>query len=128
MFQTEKNLINTTQVTGIDKTTVNLIHLCIKTYAQQIYMLMLLINIDYSVVELSRVVYQEPDLPLSQKKSEVILAKKTVLIGEVVNGGPLPKPLQHTPVCSFDSQNRYRGEGPLDEPTPSQFRGNCSSS
>nr|XP_040057764.1 germinal-center associated nuclear protein [Gasterosteus aculeatus aculeatus] len=80
------------------------------------------LNVNEGVVELSRVVYQEPDLPLSQKKSEVILAKKTVLIGEVVNGGPLLKPLQHTPVCSFDSQNRYRGEGPLDEPTPSQFR------
>lgn len=75
------------------------------------------------MVELSRIAYQEPELPLSQKKSEVILAKRMVLIGEVVNGGPLPNPPQHTPVCSFDSQNKYRGEGGLIEATPSQFKG-----
>ncbi|XP_076603708.1 germinal-center associated nuclear protein [Chaetodon auriga] len=80
------------------------------------------LNVIDDVVELSRTTYQEPDLPLSQKKSEVILSKKTVLIGEVVHGGPLPNPLQHIPVCSFDSQNKYRGEGPLAEPTPSQFK------
>lgn len=78
------------------------------------------------MVELSRIAYQEPDLPLSQKKSDVILAKKTVLIGEVVNGGPLPNALHHTPVCSFDLQNKYRGEGPLAEPTTSQFKGTGS--
>lgn len=75
------------------------------------------------MVELSRIAYQEPELPLSQKKSEVILAKRTVLIGEVVNGGPLPNPPQHTPVCSFDFQNKYRGEGGLIDATPSQFKG-----
>ncbi|XP_054471888.1 germinal-center associated nuclear protein [Anoplopoma fimbria] len=80
------------------------------------------LNVNDGVVELSRIAFQDPELPLSQKKSEVILAKKTVLIGEVVNGGSLPNPLQHTPVCSFDSQNRYRGDGPLAEPTPSQFK------
>lgn len=80
-------------------------------------------NVVPSLVELSRVAYQEPDLPLSQKKSEVILSKKTVLIGEVVNGGPLPVRPQHNPVCSFDSQNKYRGEGPLAEPPASQFKG-----
>uniref|UniRef100_A0A3Q3WCP2 Germinal-center associated nuclear protein n=1 Tax=Mola mola TaxID=94237 RepID=A0A3Q3WCP2_MOLML len=75
------------------------------------------LNVNDSVVELSRT-YQEPDLPLSQKKSDVILAKKTVLIGEVVNGGPLPNHPQHSLVCSFDSQNKYRGEGPMAEATP----------
>uniref|UniRef100_A0A8C4IA11 Germinal-center associated nuclear protein n=1 Tax=Dicentrarchus labrax TaxID=13489 RepID=A0A8C4IA11_DICLA len=75
------------------------------------------LNVNDDLVELSRVAYQEPDLPLSQKKSEVILSKKTVLIGEVVNGGPLPILPHHNPVCSFDSQNKYRGEGPLAEPT-----------
>lgn len=75
------------------------------------------------MVELSRIAYQEPELPLSQKKSDVILAKKTVLIGEVVNGGPLPDPPRHNPVCSFDSQNKYRGQGPLAESTSSQFKG-----
>lgn len=80
-------------------------------------------NVVNSLVELSRITYQEPDLPPSQSKSEVILAKKTVLIGEVVNGGSLPSPPQHRPVCSFDSQNKYRGEGPLVEPTAAQFKG-----
>lgn len=75
------------------------------------------------MVELSRTTYQEPDLPLSQKKSEVILTKKTMLIGEVVNGGTLPNPPQHTPVRSFDSQNKYRGEGSLAEPASGQFKG-----
>uniref|UniRef100_A0A3Q3M3Y8 Germinal-center associated nuclear protein n=1 Tax=Mastacembelus armatus TaxID=205130 RepID=A0A3Q3M3Y8_9TELE len=68
------------------------------------------LNVNDGVVELSRIAYQEPELPLSHKKSEFILAKKTMLIGEVVNGGPLPNPPQHTPTCSFDSQNKYRGE------------------
>nr|XP_046259110.1 germinal-center associated nuclear protein [Scatophagus argus] len=80
------------------------------------------LNVNDDVVELSRITYQEPDLPLSQKKSEVILAKKTVLTGEVVNGGPLPNPPQHTPVCSFDSQNKYLGEGLLAEPGPSRIK------
>ncbi|XP_018552194.1 LOW QUALITY PROTEIN: germinal-center associated nuclear protein [Lates calcarifer] len=80
------------------------------------------LNVNDGVVELSRTSYQEPELPLSQKKSEVILAKKAVLIGEVVNGGPLPNPPQHIPVCSFDSQNKYRGEGPLAEPTSNQLK------
>lgn len=77
------------------------------------------------MVELSRIAYQEKELPLS-KKSQVILAKKTVLIGEVVNGGSLPNPPQHTPVCSFDSQNKYHGEVPLAEPTANQYKGICS--
>lgn len=67
--------------------------------------------------------YQEPDLPVPHSKSEVILAKRRVLIGEVVNGGPLPSPPQHVPVCSFDTQSKYRGEGPLAEPAAAQFRG-----
>ncbi|XP_023278966.1 LOW QUALITY PROTEIN: germinal-center associated nuclear protein [Seriola lalandi dorsalis] len=80
------------------------------------------LNVSDGIVELSRTAYQDPELPLSQKKSEVILAKKTVLVGEVVNGGPLPNPPQHIPVCSFDSQNKYRGEGPQAEPTSSQYK------
>ncbi|XP_028289454.1 germinal-center associated nuclear protein isoform X2 [Parambassis ranga] len=80
------------------------------------------LNVSDSMVELSRIAYQEPELPLSQKKSEVILAKKAMLVGEVVNGGPLPNPHQHTPVCSFDSQNKFRGEAPMAEPIFSQFK------
>ncbi|XP_074551191.1 germinal-center associated nuclear protein isoform X2 [Halichoeres trimaculatus] len=80
------------------------------------------LNVVDGMVELSRTAYQEPDLPLSQKKSVVILAKKTVLIGQVVHGGPLPNPPQHIPVCSFDLNNKYRGEGALTEPAPSQIK------
>lgn len=74
------------------------------------------------MVEQSRTAFQEPQLPLPQKKSDVILAKKTLFTGVMVNGEYLPKPPQHTPVCSFDSQNKYRGEGPLAEPTPSLLK------
>uniref|UniRef100_A0A8C7Y4R0 Germinal-center associated nuclear protein n=1 Tax=Oryzias sinensis TaxID=183150 RepID=A0A8C7Y4R0_9TELE len=70
------------------------------------------LNVTDGMVELSRVVYQEPDIPPSPKRSAVIIAKKTVLNGEVVNGGPLPIPPHHTPQCSFDLQNKYRGELP----------------
>ncbi|KAK5861477.1 hypothetical protein PBY51_022871 [Eleginops maclovinus] len=80
------------------------------------------LNVNEGMVELSRTAYQEPELPLSQKKSEVILAKRRVLIGEVVNGSPLPNPPRHTPVCSFDPQNKYRLEGPLAEPPQSHFK------
>ena len=74
------------------------------------------------MVELSRTTYHDPDVSLLQRKSEAIIRKRTVLIGEVVNGGPLPKPTQHTPFCSFDSHNKYRGTGPLAEPTTSTDR------
>ncbi|XP_017285867.1 germinal-center associated nuclear protein isoform X2 [Kryptolebias marmoratus] len=81
------------------------------------------LNVNDGMVELSRVAFQEPDLPLSQKKSDVILAKKMVLVGQVVNGGPLPNPPQHIPTCSFDSQNKYRGSGPMAEPSLSSDKG-----
>ncbi|XP_034741540.1 germinal-center associated nuclear protein isoform X1 [Etheostoma cragini] len=80
------------------------------------------LTVNDGMVDLSRATYQEAELPLRQKKSDVILAKKPVLIGQVVQGGPLPSALQHTPVCSFDTQNRFRGEGLLAEPTPSQYK------
>ncbi|KAM9776294.1 germinal-center associated nuclear protein [Syngnathus typhle] len=79
------------------------------------------LNVSEGVVDLNRVAYQEPEL-LSQKKSQVIQAKKTTSTGEVVNGGPLPNPPQHKPVCTFDSYNKYRGEGPLTESAPNPFK------
>ncbi len=74
------------------------------------------------MVELSRTAYQEPDLSLPQMKSVVIERKRAVLIGEVVNGGPLPNPPQHNPVCSFDS-NKYTGDGLASEPPPAALKG-----
>ncbi|XP_077363553.1 germinal-center associated nuclear protein isoform X2 [Festucalex cinctus] len=79
------------------------------------------LNVGEGVVDLSRIAYQEPEF-LSQKKSQLIQAKKTALTGEVVNGGPLPNAPQHKPVCTFDSHNKYRGEGPLAEPAPNPFK------
>lgn len=75
------------------------------------------------MVELNRIAYQEPELTLPPRKSLAIEKKRTVLIGQVVNGGPLPNPPQHVPVCSFDSQNKYRGEQLAAEPTTSGPRG-----
>lgn len=68
------------------------------------------LNVADGVVELSRTAYQEPELPIPPKRSVAIEKKKMVLIGEVMNGGPLPNPPQHTPICSFDSNNKYRGD------------------
>lgn len=39
-----------------------------------------------------------------------ITRKLSVSVGEIVNGGPLPPIPRHTPVCSFNSQNKYIGE------------------
>lgn len=80
------------------------------------------------MVELSRTAYQEPDLPIPPKRSVAIEKKKRVLVGEIVNGGPLPNPPQHTPVCSFDSNNKYRGDLASLESLPDALKGwlSCS--
>ncbi|KTF86048.1 hypothetical protein cypCar_00014410 [Cyprinus carpio] len=80
------------------------------------------LTINDGMVELSRTAYQESDFSLPQRKSVVIERKRTVLIGEVVNGGPLPNPPQHNPVCSFDSNNKYRGDGLSSEPPPAALK------
>ncbi|XP_043105018.1 germinal-center associated nuclear protein [Puntigrus tetrazona] len=80
------------------------------------------LTISDGMVELSRTSYQEPDFSLPQKKSVVIEKKRNVLIGEVVNGGQLPNPPQHNPVCSFDSNNKYRGDGLSSEPSPAALK------
>lgn len=76
-----------------------------------------------SMVELSRTAYQEPVLPIPPKRSIAIENKKIVLIGEVVNGGPLPNPPQHTPVYSFDPNNKYRGDLASLETLPTYIKG-----
>uniref|UniRef100_A0A673HID2 Germinal-center associated nuclear protein n=1 Tax=Sinocyclocheilus rhinocerous TaxID=307959 RepID=A0A673HID2_9TELE len=81
------------------------------------------LTINDGMVELSRTAYQEPDFSLPQRKSVVIERKRTVLIGEVVNGGPLPNPPQHNPVCSFDSNKKYTGDGLSSEPPPTTLKG-----
>lgn len=61
-------------------------------------------------VELSRSAFLEPEGLCKAKKSVFITRKLMVSVGEVVNGGPLPPIPRHTPVCSFNSQNKYVGE------------------
>ncbi|KAF4108846.1 hypothetical protein G5714_009919 [Onychostoma macrolepis] len=80
------------------------------------------LTINDGMVELSRTSYQEPDFSLPQRKSVVIERKRTVLIGEVVNGGPLPNPPQHNPVCSFDFNKKYTGDGLSSEPPPAALK------
>ncbi|XP_048827821.1 germinal-center associated nuclear protein-like [Brienomyrus brachyistius] len=67
--------------------------------------------VDAGMVELSRTAYQEPEIQPRPKRSVAIARKREVLVGQVVNGAPLPNPPQHTPVNSFDSRNKYRGDG-----------------
>ncbi|KAM7319048.1 hypothetical protein ACRRTK_022160 [Alexandromys fortis] len=61
-------------------------------------------------VELNRSAFMEPEGLSKARKSVFIARKLTVSVGEVVNGGPLPPVPRHTPVCSFNSQNKYVGE------------------
>lgn len=63
-----------------------------------------------SCVELNRSSFLEPEGLLKARKSVFVTRKLTVSVGEVVNGGPLPPTPRHTPVCSFNSQNKYVGE------------------
>lgn len=76
------------------------------------------LNVSEGLVELSRLSFQDSELSVSVKRSELILSKRAVPIGEVVHGGPLPTPPHHTPICSFDSGNKYRGEALVTEPPP----------
>lgn len=61
-------------------------------------------------VELNRSAFLEPEGLYKARKSVFIGRKLTVSVGEVVNGGPLPPVPRHTPVCSFNAQNKYVGE------------------
>uniref|UniRef100_A0A2K5HF91 Germinal-center associated nuclear protein n=1 Tax=Colobus angolensis palliatus TaxID=336983 RepID=A0A2K5HF91_COLAP len=61
-------------------------------------------------VELNRAAFLEPEGLSKTRKSVFITRKLTVSVGEIVNGGPLPAVPCHTPVCSFNSQNKYIGE------------------
>nr|XP_015302190.1 germinal-center associated nuclear protein isoform X2 [Macaca fascicularis] len=61
-------------------------------------------------VELNRAAFLEPEGLSKTRKSVFITRKLTVSVGEVVNGGPLPPVPCHSPVCSFNSQNKYVGE------------------
>nr|XP_058152360.1 germinal-center associated nuclear protein isoform X1 [Dasypus novemcinctus] len=74
-------------------------------------------------VELNRSAFLEPEGLSKARKSGLITKKLTVSVGEIVNGGPLPPVLRHTPVCSFNSQNKYIGESLATEPAGPQRPG-----
>ncbi|XP_032342237.1 germinal-center associated nuclear protein [Camelus ferus] len=61
-------------------------------------------------VELNRSSFLEPEGLSKARKSVFITRKLMVSVGEIVNGGPLPPIPRHTPVCSFNSQNKYVGD------------------
>lgn len=63
-----------------------------------------------SCVELNRSSFLEPEGLFKARKSGFITRKLTVSVGEIVNGGPLPPVPRHTPVCSFNSQNKFIGD------------------
>uniref|UniRef100_H3ARN8 Germinal-center associated nuclear protein n=1 Tax=Latimeria chalumnae TaxID=7897 RepID=H3ARN8_LATCH len=77
------------------------------------------LNVSEGSVELNRMAFLEPETPLFLHRSVLIEQKQNVLVGEVVNGGPLPPAQQHQPICSFNSQNKYKGESLAPEPAHS---------
>ncbi|KAJ8793652.1 hypothetical protein J1605_003660 [Eschrichtius robustus] len=75
-------------------------------------------------VELNRSSFLEPEGLSKARKSVFITRKLTVSVGEIMNGGPLPPVPRHTPVCSFNSQNKYVGDSLAAElPTGTQRPG-----
>lgn len=76
-----------------------------------------------SCVELNRSSFLEPEGLSKARKSVFITRKLAVSVGETVNGGPLPPVPRHTPVCSFNSQNKYVGESLAAEPVGTQRPG-----
>ncbi|KAM5281214.1 germinal-center associated nuclear protein [Ctenodactylus gundi] len=68
------------------------------------------LTVSEGCVELNRSAFLEPEGLSKARKSVFITKKLTVSVGEVVNGGPLPPVPRHTPVCSFNAQNKYVGE------------------
>ncbi|KAK2501949.1 hypothetical protein MC885_014224 [Smutsia gigantea] len=74
-------------------------------------------------VELNRSSFLEPEGLSKARRSVFITRKLAVSVGETVNGGPLPPVPRHTPVCSFNSQNKYVGESLAAEPVGTQRPG-----
>ncbi|XP_075398295.1 germinal-center associated nuclear protein isoform X2 [Tenrec ecaudatus] len=80
------------------------------------------LTVSEGYVELNRSAFLEPEGLTKAKKSVFVTQKLMVSIGEIVNGGPLPPAPSHTPMCSFNSQNKYVGESLVVEPVPSPQR------
>ncbi|XP_004632031.1 germinal-center associated nuclear protein [Octodon degus] len=68
------------------------------------------LTVSEGCVELNRSAFLEPEGLSKARKSVFITRKLMMSVGEVVNGGPLPPVPRHTPVCSFNTQNKYVGE------------------
>ncbi|XP_069716914.1 germinal-center associated nuclear protein isoform X2 [Phaenicophaeus curvirostris] len=79
---------------------------------------------DGAYVELNRSAFLEPDGLPKPRRSMFVSQKLTVLVGEVVNGGPLPFVPRHIPVSSFNEQNKYTsGSTSVDQASSSQKSG-----
>lgn len=61
-------------------------------------------------MELNRAAFREPERACKSAMSVLIKQKRTMSVGEVINGGPLPPVTKHVPACSFDEQSMYVGE------------------
>nr|XP_036879511.1 germinal-center associated nuclear protein isoform X2 [Manis javanica] len=81
------------------------------------------LSVSDGCVELNRSSFLEPEGLSKARKSVFITRKLAVSVGETVNGGPLPPVPRHTPVCSFNSQNKYVGESLAAEPVGTQRPG-----
>ncbi|XP_010634667.1 germinal-center associated nuclear protein isoform X2 [Fukomys damarensis] len=68
------------------------------------------LTVSEGCVELNRSAFLEPEGLSKARKSVFITRKLMVSVGEAVNGGPLSPVPRHTPVCSFNAQNKYVGE------------------
>lgn len=64
----------------------------------------------FSFVELNRSAFLEQESLPKPKKSLFVRQKLMVSVGEIVNGEPPLPVTRHVPVCSFNGENKYRGE------------------
>uniref|UniRef100_A0A5F8HC11 Germinal-centre associated nuclear protein MCM3AP domain-containing protein n=1 Tax=Monodelphis domestica TaxID=13616 RepID=A0A5F8HC11_MONDO len=61
-------------------------------------------------VELNRTAFRESERVCKPTRSALIRQKRSVSVGEVINGGPLPSFVRHVPVGSFNAESVYVGE------------------
>ncbi|KAJ6665356.1 hypothetical protein lerEdw1_004405 [Lerista edwardsae] len=68
------------------------------------------LSVSDGFVELNRSAFLERESLPKPKKSLFVRQKLMVSVGEIVNGEPPLPVTRHVPVCSFNGENKYRGE------------------
>uniref|UniRef100_A0A8C8S800 PCI domain-containing protein n=1 Tax=Pelusios castaneus TaxID=367368 RepID=A0A8C8S800_9SAUR len=84
------------------------------------------LSVSDGYVELSRLAFLESEGLPKPRKSLFVKQKLTASVGEIVNGGPLPLVTCHSPVCSFNGQNKYTGGSTAGEPASSIQKANVN--